>query len=653
MSSSGADDHRYETLVNAITDLGLSEFDGSGRVAIWNVGAERLSGYSAAEAIGLPFSTFFTVEDRRQGLPGHILDEVRRHGRHECEGWRLRKDGARFYSIEVIDAVRDRTGRLVGFANVCRDITERRLAQEALRESDRQFRLLVSGVVDYAIYMLDPEGLVSSWNAGARRIKGYEAEEVMGRHFSMFYSEPDRAAGAPDRNLAVAREQGRSETEGWRRRKDGSLFWASVVVDAIRDESGRLIGFAKITRDITERRQAQLDLQAAQEQLAQAQKMEALGQLTGGVAHDFNNLMMIVAGQSQALRAALSDHPRALRSLDAIDLAVNRGGALTRQLLTFSRRQRLNTEPVDLVQRLQDFRAMLASSLRSGIRLETDLPEDLWPVAVDLGELELALVNIAVNARDAMPDGGAFRVTAENLTLGPGEGAPPLAGDFVRLSLSDTGVGIPPDILAKVFEPFFTTKPVGRGTGLGLSQVHGLAHQSGGAVEVTSELGKGTSIRILLPRATHAPAAADAKDEAEPDAGQPGARVLVVEDNPEVAAVTATLLQQLGYRTDVVGDADSALAAVECEPPFDLVFSDIVMAGSMDGLALARRLRETHPELPVLLTSGYSRDSAGADDFEILRKPFQISELGRLMARSLARRSSASDTAAGGQACAP
>ena len=258
----------------------------------WNPGAERLKGYTADEILGQHFSKFYTREECAAGMPGRVLEIADREGRYEGEGWRVRKDGSRFWAMVVVDAIRNKAGELEGFAKVTRDITERRSAQEVIRDSERQFRLLVAGVTDYALYMLDPNGIVASWNAGAERIKGYTSDEIVGQHFSKFYPERDRAAGAPSRALYTAAQEGRFEAEGWRVRKDGTLFWANVVVDAIRDEKGDLVGFAKITRDITDRRDAQIALQEAQQQRAYSQKMDALGQLTGGVAHDFNNLLM-------------------------------------------------------------------------------------------------------------------------------------------------------------------------------------------------------------------------------------------------------------------------------------------------------------------------------------------------------------------------
>ena len=276
-------------------------------------------------------------------MPAVALERAKSAGKYEVEGWRVRKDGGRFWASVLVEPIRSESGELLGFAKVTRDITERRSAQEALRESERQFRLLVSAVTDYAIYMLDPNGIVVSWNAGAEKIKGYGADEIIGTHFSKFYTEDDRAAGKPARALYTSTHEGRFEGEGLRLRKDGTQFWANVVIDPIRDEKGQLVGFAKITRDITERREAQLALQRAQEQLAQSQKMEALGQLTGGIAHDFNNLLTILGGQARIVKNN-ADDPKSLKAADAIETTVQRGASLTRQLLGFSRRQQLEPQ---------------------------------------------------------------------------------------------------------------------------------------------------------------------------------------------------------------------------------------------------------------------------------------------------------------------
>jgi PAS domain S-box-containing protein len=502
-------------------------------------------------------------------------------------------------------------------------ILNKQSQQRDLIESERSFRLLVEGVVDYALYMLDPTGIITSWNIGGERIKGYSSAEILGQHFSRFYTETDRANGKPARALRIAREHGRYEEDGWRVRKDGTFFWASVVIDPIY-EDGRLAGFAKITRDMTERREAQLRLEEMQKHLAESQKLDALGQLTGGVAHDFNNILMIISGSLHFLKKSAGTDAKMQRAISAIEIATRRGAALTSQLLTFARRQSVNPQVIDLSDRIEGIRDVLDTGVGSSVQLAFDLERPIWPVTVDVSELETALVNLVINARDAMSSGGTITIAARNLAA-----VQPDERDFVAISVEDRGQGIPPDVLDKIFDPFFTTKPVGKGTGLGLSQVHGFAHQAGGTVRVESELGQGTKVTILLPRDEIVPAA-DKSNIAE--VGGSGT-VLLVEDNPDVASVSASLLEQLGYTVRRVPDADAALRDVELHN-VDLVFSDIVMPGKIDGLTLARRLREMRPELPILLATGYSDAAAGVrGDFPILRKPYEIHQLSQAIAR--------------------
>ena len=622
-------DRRFRLLVEGVVDYAIYMLDSSGVVTNWNTGAERLKGYTTDEIVGQHFSKFYTKEDRATGRPARVLDTAAREGRYEAEGWRVRKDGSRFWASVVVDAIRAKDGRLLGFAKVTRDVTERRAAHEALLESERQFRLLVEGVSDYALYMLDPNGNVTSWNSGARSIKGYDADEIIGQHFSRFYTEQDRGAGIPARALHTATSEGRFAAEGWRVRKNGDLFWASVVIDPIRDEQGELIGFAKITRDITERRQAQIALEEAQIQRAHAQKMEALGKLTGGVAHDFNNLLMVVSGHIQTLKKTATD-PKAARAAEAIELAAQRGSTLTRQLLTFSRRQTFHPTAVSVREHIGRFRNMLANTLGETTRMITSIGPEVWPIRADASELELALVNVTLNARDAMPNGGTIVLTAENVLLRRGDVPEKIEGEFVVLRITDTGSGIAPDVLAKVFDPFFTTKSLTKGSGLGLSQVHGFAHQSGGTVAIESQLGKGTTVEIYLPRA------ADTTSNEPQDRNESSGEVLVVEDNPDVSEVGATMLKQLGYVVHTVPSADAALDAL-AKYNIDLVVSDIVMAGAVDGIALARLLRTRKPDLPVLLVTGYSEAASEAgSEFAVLYKPFQLADLSRMAARLIA-----------------
>jgi PAS domain S-box-containing protein len=616
-------ERRFRLLVEGVIDYAIYMLDPNGIISNWNAGAKRIKGYDADEVIGQHFQMFYSPEDREAGLPARSLETARKDGKFEAEGWRVRKDGSKFLASVVIDALYEEN-EFVGFAKITRDITERNQAADALRESERHFRLLVNGVTDYALFMLDPTGVVTNWNAGAQRIKGYLPNEIIGQHFSRFYSNADQAAGRPARALRLALESGRYEEEGWRVRKDGTFFWASVVIDPIRDDENRLIGFAKITRDITERREAQQELEKLQLRLAQSQKLDALGQLTGGVAHDFNNLLMVITGSLNALKKMVGDDPKALRAVQAIDTASQRGAALTSQLLSFARRQSVNPQTIDVRDSIFSVRDVLDTGLGSAIELQIEADNRIWPITVDRAEFETALVNLVINARDAMPKGGKVTVQAKNVFVDDGVAK----GDFVAIKVRDTGTGIPDDVVAKIFDPFFTTKPIGKGTGLGLSQVHGFVHQAGGTIAVDSELGKGTSFTICLPRST---AVLTRRPEQLSHRGT--GTVLLVEDNPDVANASTGLLEELGYAVRWASDVDTALSEIAANG-IDLVLSDIVMPGKMDGLALARILKQKHPGLPILLATGYSEAARNAAaEFPILRKPYQIHELNEALSR--------------------
>jgi PAS domain S-box-containing protein len=498
---------------------------------------------------------------------------------------------------------------------------------------DRRFQLLVEAIKDYAIYLLDTDGFINSWNTGAQHFKGYSAEEILGEHFSRFYTDEDRAVGLPARALRIAAEEGKFEAEGWRVRKDGSRFWASVVIDPIHDATQALIGFAKITRDMTERRRAQDELDRAREQLAQAQKMEAVGRLTGGVAHDFNNLLTVIRSSVDLLRRpGIADDKRD-RYLEAISETADRAAKLTGQLLAFARRQPLQAELFAVADRIARTRQILATTLGSPIRLDYRVAEDCGSIEADPGQFETALLNMAINARDAMPQGGTLTIAA-----GPAETAPVgREGRFVAISIADSGHGIDPEALHRVFEPFFTTKEPGKGTGLGLSQVYAFAKQSGGEIEVDSRPGEGTIFTLYLPQADADAEPAMAGEEML-DAAAPieARRVLIVEDNETVGEFAMNLLIELGQQVSWAADAAIALAMIEETPEaFDLVFSDVVMPG-INGVELAEEIRRRWPNLPVVLTSGYSHVlvEEGSHGFELLKKPYSIDALtGILRAR--------------------
>jgi PAS domain S-box-containing protein len=618
----------FRLLVQSVVDYAIVMLDPQGHVTSWNAGAERIKGFAADEIIGEHFSRFYTEEERRAGIPKAALETARREGKYEAEGWRVRKDGTRFWANAIIDAVKNDQGQLAGFAMITRDMTEKHAAQKALIEAERGFRILVQGVTDYAIFMLDPEGRITSWNPGAERIKGYKPDEIIGEHFSRFYTPEDFEARVPHRALETARETGRYEAEGWRMRKDETRFWASVVIDAIHDEQGRLVGFGKITRDMTEKRETQLKLEESREQLFRSQKMEALGQLTGGLAHDFNNLLTAILGATDLAARNVEKPDKVKQMLDGVRSSAQRGANLTKQLLAFARAQPLDIKSMELKGFLGDVTTLLRPSLRSNIEVIIETSDQLWNVDADPGALELALLNLAFNARDAMEDGGTLRIGATNRLL---DGEPDgLKGEHVALKVSDTGSGMSPEVINRIFEPFFTTKGFGEGTGLGLSQVFGFAKQLRGTVTVESTPGEGSAFTIYLP-------ASHGSLERETNGDSALGSVLIVEDDELVGELAAGMFAELGFEAVVTHSAKDALERLAGGERPKLVFTDVVMPGGISGLELARKVRDRFPELPVLLTTGYSEHAAGPHGFPVLQKPYEMESLVAAVSQVLKR----------------
>ena len=543
-------DGRYRLLVEAVTDYAIYMLDASGIVTTWNPGAQQFKGYTADEIIGQHFSRFYPEEERKADRPAQALETAAREGKFEAEGWRVRKDGSRFWAFVVIDPIRAPSGEVIGFAKITRDLTERREAEQIIKRSEEQFRLLVQGVTDYAIYLLDTEGNVTNWNIGAQRIKGYLPHEIIGQHFSRFYTDEERAAKLPQTALEIVRREGRYEREGWRVRKDGSRFWAHVIIDAIRDGGeNNIVGFAKITRDITERREVEQKLEKAREISLQSQKLEAIGQLSGGIAHDFNNLLTAILGSLELLRKRLPNDPRSVALLENAAQGAHRGKNLTTRLLAFARNQELKREVVDVPDLVKGMTELLQRSLGSPFRIETRFPLGLGRVAADANQLEMALLNLAVNARDALRDGGDIIISAreESLSAGRDNGLKP--GRYICLTVADNGEGMDEETLQKATEPFFTTKGVGKGTGLGLSMVHGFAEQSGGCLALQSQKDKGTTAEIWLPVAEVSTEAAAPARFAQPAVAkkQPALTILVVDDDALVLMNTVAMLEDLGH----------------------------------------------------------------------------------------------------------
>ena len=624
-------DNRFELLVQSVTDYAIYMIDPDGIVISWNAGARRFKGYEAHEIIGQHFSRFYTPEDQATAIPALALYTAEHDGRFEAEGWRVRKDGSRFWANVVIDPIRAPDGQLMGFAKVTRDLTERRAAQEALRESEERFRLLVQSVTDYAIYMIDPVGTVTSWNAGAERAKGYSAQEIIGQNFARFYSEEDRIAGLPSRALHSAERDGRFESEGWRIRKDGSRFWANAVIDAIRAPDGRLLGFAKVTRDLTERREAQRALDDARDAIVQTQKMEAIGKLTGGVAHDFNNLLAVIVGSLDLARRRLANGGDIARYLDNAMMAAERGATLTQRMLAFARKQELRLQSVDCIGLVQGMAELLRTTLGTAARIETHFPLALPTAHADPAQLELALLNLAVNARDAMPEGGRIVIDGAEVAIAPDERTDLAAGRYVRLSVIDDGEGMDAATIERAREPFFTTKGIGKGTGLGLSMVHGFAQQCGGSLTIASEPAMGTAVTLWLPIAQDdaALSAEPANRDDWPEQDRPLV-ILAVDDDNLVLMNTAGMLEELGHTVFQASSAQDALGILE-RGAIDLVVTDHAMPG-MTGAQLADAIEQRHPGLPVIIITGFAELPPHATGRPRLDKPFRQADLAHVVA---------------------
>jgi PAS domain S-box-containing protein len=497
---------------------------------------------------------------------------------------------------------------------------------------DGVFELLVQSVTDYAIYMLDENGRVSSWNAGAERFKGYAAQEIIGEHFSRFYTDEDRVEGVPERALEQARNEGRFEAEGWRVRKDGSRFWAMVIIDPIRNDEGQLIGYAKVTRDMTERR-------AIEEQLRQSQKMEAVGQLTGGLAHDFNNLLAGISGslEMMQMRVAQGRTSELDRYVNAAQGAVKRAASLTHRLLAFSRRQTLDPKATNVNRLLANLEDLITRTVGPGVEVEVVGASSLWSIFVDQNQLENSILNLCINARDAMPDGGKLTIETSNKWIDDRAARKHdlLIGQYVSLCVTDTGTGMTPDVVDKAFDPFFTTKPIGEGTGLGLSMIYGFVRQSGGQVRIYTELGQGTTMCLYFPRHSE-----DAEDNIDAFENTPmgatgeGEVVLVIDDDPTIRTLVAEALNDTGYSVIEAADGPAGLRILDSNTRIDLLITDVGLPGGINGRQVADAARGVRPGLKTLFITGYAENAVIGKrrldpGMHVITKPFQIEALTR------------------------
>jgi PAS domain S-box-containing protein len=614
---------RHQAFFEATT-AGMVEVSPDARILRANHAFCQMLGYTAEEITRLTVADILFPEDRDTVLNQYSQAGEGRTNSYEADRRYRRKDGSPLWARVSVVAVHDTAGRPAFLSAVVIDLSARREAEESLRASEERFRLLVNSVRDYAVFMLDPAGRVLTWNSGAERITGHTAAEITGKHFSVFHPAQDVAATGHE--LEVAARDGRFETQGWRIRKDGSRFWAQIVTSAVRDSSGILHGFAKVTRDLTRQR-------ILEEQFRQAQKMEAVGRLTSGVAHDFNNLLTIINGYGQIVLDQLGhDHP-AREMIEAINSAGERAARLTSQLLAFSRKAIVEPRELDLNEVVDQSTKLIRRLIGEDIVVSTDLDPHLGGVRADPSQIEQVLLNLAVNAKDAMPYGGKLTVETRSIYIREADRVnfPDLPrGPYVQLAVSDTGVGMNEEIKSHLFEPFFTTKEPGKGTGLGLAVVHGAVKQNGGRVDVYSEIGHGTTFKILLPALNKPPPTSGDN----PLAPRGTETVVLVEDEEHVRKFARLALEAQGYTViEASTGAEGLERSAEYTGPIHLLITDVVMPG-MGGREVAEKLRERLPRLKVLFVSGYTDDAVvrhgivTADD-AFLQKPYTPLSLAR------------------------
>jgi PAS domain S-box-containing protein len=618
-------EERFRHMVDSVQDHAMFTLDRTGCVMTWNSGAERIHGYSAAEIVGQPIHRFYPpgeearVEDE--------LAETARVGRSEYEGWRIRRNGERFWGRVMTTALRDERGELRGFARVTRDLTERRRSEVALRDTEARLSSIIDSAMD-AIITIDETQKIVMFNHSAERIFGVKAGVAMGSAIDRFM--PERYRNAHSSHVRTFGTTGVT-TRGMGRlgtlygiRSDGKEFPIEASISQA-DVGGQRF-YTVILRDISERR-------ALEDQLRQAQKMEGIGRLAGGVAHDFNNLLTVIFGYIAVTSQSLAPDDKAQAALAHAREAAERAATLTRQLLAFARKQIVSPTVLRFGDVVGSLEPMLRRLIGEDIQLRTVIAPDTGLVRADTGQLEQVVMNLAVNSRDAMPRGGTLAIETANITLDEAYcrtrvGATP--GDHVMLAVTDTGTGMSSDVLERLFEPFFTTKGPGKGTGLGLAMCHGVIKQSGGHIAVYSEPGRGTSVKVFLPRVTNG---AEAAAAATPPKAVGGSEtVLLVEDNTMVRQLVAEGLRSSGYNVLMAEDgADAVRLAEQDSQRIDLLITDVVMP-EMSGVQVAEAIRARRPRLCVIYMSGYTEETivhhgVETQDMAFIAKPFTVDAL--------------------------
>ncbi|WP_421997750.1 PAS domain S-box protein [Reyranella sp.] len=618
-------------LTENVPDYAVILLDLDGRILTWNAGAELIKGYAAREIIGQNFARFYPPEDIASGRPQKLLDLARRNGRHEETGRRVRKDGSIFWANVVIVPRFDSRKRHIGYGKLTRDVTaqveaaatERRLHQfvDVIRET------MIDGLI-----VIDSSGIIRVFNPAAEQIFGYSASEVVGENLRMLMPMPVR--GRHDGYLRRYGETGIRSVIGTARevtaqRKDGTTLPVSIAVGEAKFDDETI--FVGVVHDLTRQKAVEGDLR-------QAQRLDAIGKLTGGIAHDFNNILMVIMSNVEALLEGRATEPVLQRRLGRISQAAERAAELTGRLLAFARKQPLKPQPVDVNEVVLQTSRLLERTLGEHVELETNLDGALWIVGVDRTQLESALVNLCINARDAMPEGGRLVIETRNAVVGPTDESTVPPGAYVILAVRDNGLGIAADVIEHVFEPFFTTKGAGKGTGLGLSMVYGFMKQSDGHVTIRSEVGRGTEVRLYLPRDQGSAVASALRPQTAVEGGSE--RILVVEDDDHVREGVVAQLESLGYAPTEAGSGAEGLDRLKAGEPFDLLLTDVVMPGAINGHALAKAAAEVAPELRIVFMSGYTEDTMvhqGRLDpgVRLLRKPFHKEDLARMVRGAL------------------
>ena len=676
-------EERFRSLVQGVRDYAIFMLDIEGRVATWNEGAALILGYPGEEIIGRPIDVFYPPDRAEQGWPALEITRARTGGRTEDEGWRFRKDGSRFWANVVISALRAEAGRLKGFAAITRDLTVARQAEEALRRSEERLRLCQEAA-EIGIWDWDIASGVIEWSERNFALHGLRPDPAGPSYeqwqMAIHPGDRDRVNAAITQAIAIGTPY-QADYRVLQHRSE--VRWLAVRGRVLTDEVGRPVRMLGVTLDITDRRNAAdalarmndeleqrvaertaaLEQEAvrraeAESRLRQAQKMEALGQLTGGVAHDFNNLLTVILGSLDGMQRRLTEPPAnedAKAALDACGRSIamamqatQSAAQLTHRLLAFSRQQPLQPRVLRINDLISGMAELIGRTLSEAVAVETILAPGLWPSFADANQLEIALLNLVVNARDAMPDGGRLTIETANVQVDPADA--PLTdaepGDYVLVAVSDSGIGMTKEVMDRVFEPFFTTKGPGKGSGLGLSMVYGFVKQSGGHIRIYSETGHGTTVKIYLPRssvAEDAPAPEVMRGiSREIPRAKPGETILVVEDNSNVRGYSVSALLDLGYEVREAATAAEALRILELGPTarLDLLFTDVVLPDGMNGRQLADRVAKLRPGLPVLFTTGYTRNAIVKHgrldpDVDLIAKPFSIDQLARKIRQML------------------